>query len=383
VHFEEHLGDDIEVRLLLKGGASEAASIQYALPCELPGLGRAERDLDGVRKCVLSAVHAAQGRACGAGVVGVAIGGDRASAFALAERQLLRPLDDVNPEPALARLESQIVLEANRLGIGTMGFGGAVTVLGCKIGVHDRLPSNYFVTVSYGCWALRRWGVALDATTGAIKRWLYEDVPAPRLAPEPGLPSGGSEIRLTTPLTEPQARGLKVGDIVLLDGVIHTAGEGLQRHILAHDPPVKLRGAAIYHCAPDAIRSQGGWSIRAAGPTTSLAEEPCQAEVIRRFGVRAIVGKGGMGAATLAALQECGAVYLHAIGGAAQFHADRIVAVEGVHLLELGWPNAMWHLRVQDFPAVVTMDAHGRSLHADVERASAAALETLREPVSV
>jgi fumarate hydratase class I len=90
-----------------------------------------------------------------------------------------------------------------------------------------------------------------------------------------------------------------------------------------------------------------------------------------------------MGAGTLAALEECGAVYLHAIGGAAQFYADRIVAVEGVHLLELGWPNAMWHLRVQDFPAVVTMDAHGRSLHADIERASAAALETLREPVSV
>jgi fumarate hydratase class I len=383
VHFEEHLDDDIEVRLLLKGGASDFASIQYSLPCELPGLGRAERDLDGVRKCVLSAVHAAQGRACGASILGVGIGGDRASAFALAERQLLRPLDDVNPEPTLARLESQIVLEANRLGIGTMGFGGSVTVLGCKIGVHDRLPSNYFVTISYSCWALRRRGIALDATTGAIKRWLYEDTPAPRLAQEPSLPSGGSGIRLTTPLSEPQARGLKVGDLVFLDGLIHTAGEGVHHHLMTHDPPVKLRGAALYHCAPDAIRSQAGWSIQAAGPTTSMTEEPFQGELIRRYGVRAVVGKGGMGTGTLAALQECGAVYLHAIGGAAQFYADRIVAVEGVHLLELGWPNAMWHLRVKDFPAVVTMDAHGRSLHTDVERASAAALETLREPAWV
>lgn len=383
VHFEEHLGADIEVRLLLKGGASEAASNQYSLPCELPVLGRAGRDFDGVRKCVLAAVHAAQGRACGSGILGVAIGGDRASAFALAERQLMRPLEDVNPEPALARLESQIVLEANSLGIGSMGFGGRVTVLGCKIGAQDCLPSNYFVTISYGCWALRRWGVALDATTGAIKRWLNEDVPAPRPAPEPYLPSASPQIRLATPLSELHARDLKVGDAVWLDGVIHTAGEGVHHYLMTHDPPVNLRGGAIYHCAPDAVRSRDGWSIQAAGPTTSITQEPFQAELIERFGVRAVIGKGGMGEGTRAALQKCGALYLHAIGGTPLFYADRVVAVEGVHLLELGWPNAMWHLRVKDFPAVVTMDAHGRSLHADVEQASAAALETLREPVSV
>ena len=117
--------------------------------------------------------------------------------------------------------------------------------------------------------------------------------------------------------------------------------------------------------------------MNAAGPTTSSREEPYEAEVIRRFGVRAVIGKGGMGARTLAALQEHGAVYLNAIGGAAQYYADCIEEVEGVDLLELGVPEAMWHLRVKDFPAIVTMDAHGNSLHTDVEKASAAELAGL------
>jgi fumarate hydratase class I len=117
-----------------------------------------------------------------------------------------------------------------------------------------------------------------------------------------------------------------------------------------------------------------GWRVTAAGPTTSIREEPYQADVIKRYGVRAVVGKGGMGAKTLAALREAGAVYLNAIGGAAQFYARTITSVDGVSLLEFGTPEAMWHLTVEDFPAVVTMDAHGNSLHKDVEQASATAL---------
>ena len=113
----------------------------------------------------------------------------------------------------------------------------------------------------------------------------------------------------------------------------------------------------------------------AAGPTTSMREEPYEADFLRLFGVRAVIGKGGMGRRTLAALQDCGAVYLSAIGGAAQFYADHVEKVEGVHFLEFGVPEAMWHLRVRDFPAIVTMDAHGRSLHEKVERSSASALE--------
>ena len=117
--------------------------------------------------------------------------------------------------------------------------------------------------------------------------------------------------------------------------------------------------------------------MTAAGPTTSIREEPYQGEIIKRYGVRAVMGKGGMGAKTLAALKEHGAVYLNAIGGAAQFYAQAITGVDGVSLLEFGTPEAMWHLTVKDFPAIVTMDAHGNSLHKDLEEQSGARLAAL------
>jgi len=120
-----------------------------------------------------------------------------------------------------------------------------------------------------------------------------------------------------------------------------------------------------------------GWRVTAAGPTTSIREEPYQADIIRRYGVRAVMGKGGMGARTLAALKDAGAVYLNAIGGAAQFYARTIDGVEGVSLLEFGTPEAMWHLKVTDFPAIVTMDAHGNSLHKDIEEESAKELAVI------
>jgi fumarate hydratase class I len=119
------------------------------------------------------------------------------------------------------------------------------------------------------------------------------------------------------------------------------------------------------------------WRVKAAGPTTSSREEPYQAEVLRRYGVKAVIGKGGMGPKTLAGLKECGAVYLHGVGGAAQFYARTVKKVLGVHLMEFGIPEAMWHLKVHDFMAIVTMDAHGNSLHAGVEKATGEVLETL------
>ena len=120
------------------------------------------------------------------------------------------------------------------------------------------------------------------------------------------------------------------------------------------------------------------WMVKAAGPTTSSREEPYQADVIRKYGVRAVIGKGGMGAKTLAALKECGAVYLNGIGGAAQYYARTVERVKGVHLMEFGIPEAMWHLEVNRFMAIVTMDAHGNSLHADVEKATAQELAELQ-----
>src|SRR6185503_9415884 len=135
--------------------------------------------------------------------------------------------------------------------------------------------------------------------------------------------------------------------------------------------PVDLNGAALYHCGPVMLKEGERWSVKAAGPTTSIREEPYQADVIKRYGVRAVVGKGGMGPKTLAALKDAGAVYLNAIGGAAQFYARTIKKVDGVSLMEFGTPEAMWHLSIEDFPAIVTMDAHGNSLHKDLEQASA------------
>jgi fumarate hydratase class I len=142
---------------------------------------------------------------------------------------------------------------------------------------------------------------------------------------------------------------------------------------------VDLNGAVLYHCGPVMLQEGGRWRVKAAGPTTSIREEPYEADVIGRYGVRAVIGKGGMGAKTLAALKEFGAVYLNAIGGAAQYYARTVEEVPAVYLMEFGIPEAMWHYRVKDFAAIVTMDAHGNSLHADVERQTGEALATLRK----
>ena len=384
VHFEQWEKDEVEVRLLLKGGGCENKNIQYSVPCDLPNLGRADRNLDGVRKCILHAVFQAQGHGCSVGAIGVAIGGDRASSYLFAKQQLFRTLDDVNPNPVLAKLEQNIMTSANTLGIGTMGFGGSVSLIGCKIGAFHRLPASFFVSVAYDCWAFRRLGVVLDAHTGAIKRWLYkEDTPTVAMARAEKLPLTGREVALRTPLSDTQVRALKVGDVVLISGAMHTGRDTLHHHLLTHDSPVDLKGAALYHCGPVALQNNGTWFLNAAGPTTSSREEPYEADIIRKFGLRAVIGKGGMGPRTLAALKEHGAVYLNAIGGAAQYYTKCITGVDGVDFLEFGIPEAMWHIHVKDFPAIVTMDAHGNSLHADVEKQSAKELAKLAEPVTL
>jgi fumarate hydratase class I len=147
---------------------------------------------------------------------------------------------------------------------------------------------------------------------------------------------------------------------------------------MKHESPVDLNGSVLYHCGPVVVKDGDGWRVTAAGPTTSIREEPYQADIVKRFGVRAVMGKGGMGAKTLAGLKESGAVYLNAVGGAAQFYARCIERVDGVSLMEFGTPEAMWHLQVRDFPAIVTMDAHGNSLHKEIEEQSGAVLATLR-----
>ncbi|MHB8647832.1 MAG: FumA C-terminus/TtdB family hydratase beta subunit [Thermomicrobiales bacterium] len=389
IHFEQWERDEIEVRLLLKGAGCENKNIQYSLPMELPHLGRAGRDLDGVRKCLLHAVWQAQGQGCSAGTLGVCIGGDRAAGYLHAKEQLFRVLDDTNPNPQLAKLEAYIMQTAQTLSIGTMGFGGDVTLVGCKIGAINRHPASFFVSVAYSCWAFRRLGVVLDARTGGINRWLYKDEQAALSTQHSALstqhsPGGfvltGKEKVLRAPVTEEQVRDLRVGDLVLISGEIYTGRDAVHAHLMQHAPPADLHGAILYHCGP-VVMKNGTYTITAAGPTTSIREEPYQADIIERYGVRAVIGKGGMGPKTLAALQAHGAVYLNAIGGAAQYYARCIDEVLDVNLLEFGIPEAMWHLRVHDFPAIVTMDAHGHSLHAEIENASATLLSRFAEPV--
>jgi fumarate hydratase class I len=372
IHFDQWERDEIEIRLILKGGGCENTNAQYALPVELPHLGRADRTLEGVKKCILHAVWQAQGRGCSPGAVGVSIGGDRTSGYAHAKEQLFRPLDDINEDPSLAEVEASIMSTVNDLQIGTMGFGGKVTLIGCKVGALNRLPASFFVSVAYDCWAFRRLGVLLDGGTGAIQKWLYRDPSHPiiPMLDQAGFTRTGREIALRSPLTAEAVRALKVGDVVLLSGRMFTGRDAVHSHLMKHEPPVDLRGSVLYHCGPVVVKEGDGWRVTAAGPTTSIREEPYQGEIIKRYGVRAVIGKGGMGARTLAAMKEHGAVYLNAIGGAAQFYARAITHADGVSLLEFGTPEAMWHLTVEDFPAIVTMDAHGHSLHQEIEQAS-------------
>jgi fumarate hydratase, class I len=392
VQFEQWEKDEVEIKLILKGGGCENKNIQYSLPCELEALGKAGRDLDGVRKCILHAVYQAQGQGCSAGFIGVSVGGDRTSGYAHAKEQLFRYITDTNPNPALAKLEEYIMEKANTLGIGTMGFGGEATLLGCKVGVQNRLPASFFVSVAYNCWAFRRLGVTLDSQSGAIKKWLYKELPLEsnftnedtKFIDEPTKLTG-REVRLRAPISEEQIRGLKVGDVVLISGPIYTGRDAIHKHLMTHECPVDLEGQILYHCGPVMLKDKETteWQVKAAGPTTSSREEPYQADIIKKFKLRAVMGKGGMGAKTLAGLKDFGAVYLNAIGGAAQYYSGCIKKVTGVDFIEFGVPEAMWHLQVENFAAIVTMDSHGNSLHADVDRSSLEKLAAFKEPVFV
>ncbi len=383
IHFDQWDRDTIEVKLLLKGGGCENVNAQYALPMELEHLGRADRSLEGVRKCILHAIWKAQGKGCSPGAVGVCVGGDRTAGYQHAKEQLFRTLDDVNPDGRLADLEAQIMTTVNSLQIGTMGFGGETSLIGCKIGALNRLPASFFVSVAYDCWAFRRLGVEVDATSGAITSWLYRD---PEVPTEPmlkageagGFPRTGREVVLQAPIDEATIRSLKVGDVVLITGRMYTGRDAVHHHLMHHDAPADLAGSVLYHCGPVVKKDGDTWSVMAAGPTTSMREEPYQADIIGKFGIRVVIGKGGMGAKTSAGLAQHGAVYLNAIGGAAQFYARCIEGVDDVSFLEFGTPEAMWHLRVKEFPAIVTMDAHGNSLHKVVEEESGKRLHVLK-----
>ena len=185
--------------------------------------------------------------------------------------------------------------------------------------------------------------------------------------------------KLTTPCDEGLIRSLKVGDAVEISGTLFTGRDAVHKYL--HEggklpPGVNLRNGILYHCGPVVIKDEKDrWRVTAAGPTTSIREEPYQGQIIKEFGLRGVIGKGGMGDRTLAACKEHGCVYLHAIGGAAQVLAECIKSVQGVYMMEkFGAPEAIWEFEVENFPAVVTMDANGNSLHKEVFDASQKAL---------
>jgi fumarate hydratase class I len=199
--------------------------------------------------------------------------------------------------------------------------------------------------------------------------------------------------KLTVPISEDQIRALKVGDQVLLSGIIYTGRDTAHKYMtekfIHGDCPDSekavyeelkkgLAGSVIYHCGPVVRkRDDGKYEFVAAGPTTSIREEPYTADVMGYFGVRAVIGKGGMRAKTLAGCKEHGGVYLHAIGGAAPLIADSVKEVVDVFKLDFGVPEAFWKIRVEDFPCVVTMDSHGQSLHDKVLAESEKRLQKL------
>jgi fumarate hydratase class I len=181
-------------------------------------------------------------------------------------------------------------------------------------------------------------------------------------------------IRIDLPVSQKAIRKLKAGDEVLLSGRVVTARDSAHKHMIEHRPewlkPL-LKNSIIYHCGPVMKQVGDRWEVVAAGPTTSIREEPYEADIMKMYGIRGVIGKGGMGPKTLAGCRKYGAVYLHAIGGLAAVLAKAVVEVEGVHMLEeLGVPEAFWLFRVKDFPAVVTMDSHGTSLHATMKEKS-------------
>jgi fumarate hydratase class I len=192
--------------------------------------------------------------------------------------------------------------------------------------------------------------------------------------------------KLTTPISDEEIRSLKAGDTVYLNGIIVTGRDAAHKFMIEHfiKNPVQpedkelyenlkelLDGGVIYHCGPVVkTHEDGSYSFVAAGPTTSIREEVYQADVIKHFNLKGVIGKGGMGGNTLKACEQQPAVYLHAIGGAASYIAQSVKEVIGVYKLEFGVPEAMWVIRVEDFPVVVTMDSHGTSLHDTIQAQS-------------
>ncbi len=358
IYFEESKDENLNITLLLKGGGSENVSDQISLPSDLKDFGKAERNLEGVKKSVLQIIKNAQGRGCAPGIISVHIGSDRAGGYEYAKKNLLEQIGKKNENLELEKLEAEIIKEANNMNIGPMGLSGKTTILDCKISSSHRIPASFFVTVSYMCWASRRANIIVNKKGEIIKNNFNSKIIKQTTSLK-------DIKKINFPISEKEVRTLKVGDMLLLNGTIYLGRDSLHAYSQNNKLKKDISGSAIYHCGPIAIKNKSNeWEFLAAGPTTSIREEPYEADFIKKTAIKAVIGKGGMGNSTLEALKKYGAVYLHTIGGAASYYAKNIKKVIDVdYLEEFGIPEAMWKVEVENFFCIVSMDSNGRTLH--------------------
>lgn len=346
-------GGATEISLLLKGGGSENVSAQISLPTETR-FGLAARDLAGAEKAACELIAGSIAKGCPPGIASIVIGGDRAGAFALAKKNLLKKIGTQNPNQKLAKLEAEILRKINVSKIGAGGLGGKTTLLDCRIDALPRHPASFFVTLAYSCWATRRVEIALNSAGKILSHsW---DSKIPKL--QKSLLGKSQVKKIQLPISEADVRKLRVGEVVAVSGRIFTARDQVHDLAMKKKLPKNLKGLGVFHAGPIMIQKRGKWEVVAAGPTTSARLDIFTPKFLEKTGARVLIGKGGMGEATAQALKKFGGVYLYAIGGAAAFYADSIKEVHSVNFLkEFGMPEAMWELEVEDLLAIVGIDA--------------------------
>jgi len=352
IEFEIAKNLKTEISLLLKGGGSENVSTQISLPLETK-FGLATRDFNGVEKAVIEILESSVGKGCPPGIASIVIGGDRAEAFKLAKKNLLKKIGSQNSNSKLQKLSDKILQKINLTKIGPGGLGGRTTLLDCRIDSLPRHPASFFLTLAYSCWAMR-WGKIVLSSSGKIlknnfsKKVLLDNFEIKK----------AKKIQL--PVSEKEIRKLRAGEVIAISGRIFTARDRVHDFVMRKNLPKNLEKLAVFHAGPIVIQKNKKWKIVAVGPTTSARLDIFTPEFLSKTGTKIIIGKSGMGEVTQKALQKFGAIYVHAIGGAAAFYADSIREVCGVDFLEeFGMPDAMWELEVENLLAIVGMDSFG------------------------
>ncbi len=360
ISFEAGDEDLLEINLLLKWWWSENVSNQISLPADLQSYWKSWRDLNWIKNAIMQVVVDAQWKWCAPWILWVHIGWDRETWYHLAKRNLFKKIWEKNDNSILSKLEKEIVYKANELDIWPMWLWWNVTLLNCAISSSHRLPASFFVTVSYMCWASRRWRVLID-----LKKWseIENDYNTFDLQEDTSTKWFIKKIKF--PITnDEQIRELKAWDVVSISWNIFTWRDSIHKYADSNDLDTDIKGSAIYHCWPVAIKwEKWEWVFTACWPTTSIREEPYQADFIKKTWIKAVIGKWWMWKKTLKWLKQSWAAYLHAIGWAASYYAKKVKSVKNVYHLDFWIPEALWEIELEDFLVICSMDSHWNSLH--------------------